>query len=127
MDVLIESTQDFEKDLKSLSDPERNIAIQKINDCAALFPEHQSNGYRKLRRICLPSGLSGYESSVFTLRVSQKLRVILAVDEDPIFDQFIFTLFRVVKRDEIEQVYRGIAESLYQEIRHHDRELATIS
>jgi len=126
MDVLIESTKKFEKDLKNLTNTERSITVKKINDCAALLPNHQFN-YRKLRRMPLSSALKGYESSLYTLKVSQKLRVILAVDEDPIFDQFILTLFRVVKWDEIDQVYQSIAESLYQEIRHHERELTEIS
>jgi hypothetical protein len=48
MDILIESTSRFEQDLSSMSEGEKDIAIQKINECAALFPEHKSNAYRKL-------------------------------------------------------------------------------
>lgn len=127
MDVLIESTKSFEKDLDKLSKDEKTITVKKINDCTSLFPDKKSDGYRKLRRIPLLSGLNGYDSSLYTLKVSQKLRVILAVDEDPIFGRVIFTLFRVVKHDDLEKAYQGIAESLYQEILHHDRETAQIS
>lgn len=127
MDVLIESTKSFEKDLDRLSKDERSVTVKKVNDCASLFPNHKSDGYRKLRRIPLLSGLNGYDSSLYTLKVSQKLRVILAVDEDPIFGQVIFTLFRVVKHDDLGKAYQGIAESLYQEILHYDREIAQIS
>ncbi|MEY2979149.1 MAG: hypothetical protein RLZZ435_3288 [Cyanobacteriota bacterium] len=127
VDVLIESTKSFEKDLDKLSGDEKIAAVTKINDCASLFPNQKSDGYRKLRRIPLSLGLNGYESSLYTLKVSQKLRVILTVDEDPIFGQVIFTLFRVVKHDDLDKTYRGIAESLYQEILHHDRETAQVS
>lgn len=128
MDVLIESTRSFEKDLGRLSNDEKAITVKKINDCASLFPTQKVDVYRKLRRLPLLSGLNGYESSLYTLKVSQKLRVILAVDEDPIFGQVIFTLFRVVKHDDLDKAYQGIAESLYQEIlHHHDRETAQIS
>lgn len=126
MDILIESTRNFEQDLERLSNEEKAITVKKINDCASLFPTQKVDVYRKLRRLSLLSGLNGYESSLCTLKVSQKLRVILAVDEDPIFGQVIFTLFRVVEHD-IDTVYRGIAESLYQDILHHDREPAQIS
>ncbi|MHC5934062.1 hypothetical protein [Nostoc sp.] len=126
MDVLIESTRRFEKDLAKLSEDEKATAIQKINDCASLFPTRKADVYRKLRRLPLLSDINGYESSVYTLRVSQKLRVILAVDEDPIFGQVIFTLFRVVKRDDLDKAYKGVAESLYQELVHDNREIAQI-
>ena len=127
MDVLIESTRNFEQDLERLSNEEKAITVKKINDCASLFPTQKVDVYRKLRRLPLVSGLNGYESSLYTLKVAQKLRVILTVDEDPIFGQVIFTLFRVVKHDDMDKAYRGIAESLYQEIHHHNREPAQIS
>jgi hypothetical protein len=126
VDVLIESTRGFEKDLAKLNEDEKATAIQKINDCASLFPTQKADVYRKLRRLRLLSDLNGYESSLYTLRVSQKLRVILAVDEDPIFGQVIFTLFRVVKHDDLDKAYQGVAESLYQELLHHNREIAQI-
>ncbi len=127
MDVLIESTRGFEKDLSKLSETEKAAVIQKINSCASLFPTQRANVYRKLRRLPLPSNLNGYESSLYTLRVSRTLRVIWAVDEDPIFGQVIFTLFRVVKHDDLDRVYHGVAESLYQDMFHHNLEAAQIS
>ncbi|MFN6562879.1 MAG: hypothetical protein RMY28_024240 [Nostoc sp. ChiSLP01] len=127
MDVLIESTRSFEKDIGSLSEEEKAAVVKKINDCASLFPTQKADVYRKLRRFPLPSDINGYESSLYTLKVSQKLRVILAVDEDPIFGQVIFTLFRVVKHDDLDKAYKGVAESLYQGLLHHNRETARIS
>jgi mRNA-degrading endonuclease RelE of RelBE toxin-antitoxin system len=127
VEILIESTKSFERDLDKLSKDERTITVKKINDCASLFPNNKSDGYRKLRRIPLFSELNGYDSSLYTLKISQKLRAILAVDEDPIFGQVIFTLFRVVKHDDLGKAYQGVAESLYQEILHHEREVAQIS
>jgi hypothetical protein len=127
VDILIESTRGFEKDLTKLSEDEKAAVIQKINDCASLFPTHKANFYRKLRRLRLPTNLNGYESSLYTLRVSRTLRVIWAVDEDPIFGQVIFTLFRVVKDDDLDRAYQGVAESLYQDLLHHNLATAQIS
>lgn len=127
MDVLIESTKSFETDLDKLSEDEKTTTVKQINDFASLFPNQKSDGYRKLQRIPLSLGLNGYNSSLYTLKVSQKLNVILAVDEDPIFGQVIFTLFRVVEQDDLGKAYPGIAESPYQEILHHDRETAQVS
>ena len=127
MDVLIESTRSFENDLGRLNDDEKAITISTINDCASLFPTQKVEVYRKLRQSSFGSGLNGYESSLYTLKVSQRLRAILAVDEDPIFGQVIFTLFRVVNPDDLDKAYQSTAESLYQEIGHPDRETAQIS
>jgi mRNA-degrading endonuclease RelE of RelBE toxin-antitoxin system len=127
MDVLIESTKSFEKDLDRLGKDEKAAAVKKINDCASLFPTQKADVYRQLHLLPLPSDLNGYESSLFTLRVSEKLRIILTIDEDPIFGQVIFTLFRVIKRDDLDKAYKSVAESLYQELLHHNQETAQIS
>lgn len=127
VDILIESTKGFENDLTKLSEDERAAAIQKINDCASLFPTQKANFYRKVRRLHLPLNLNGYESSLYALRISKTLRLILAVDEDPIFGQIIFTLFRVVKHDDLDRAYQGVAESLYQDMLHQNLATAQIS
>jgi mRNA-degrading endonuclease RelE of RelBE toxin-antitoxin system len=120
VDILIESTKKFEKDMTKLSEKQKAAVIQKINECASLFPHQKVNVYRKLRRLPLSLRFleNGYQSSLYTLRISKDLRVVLAVDEDPIFEQTIFTLFRAVRRKDIEKAYKGVAESLYQELRH---------
>lgn len=126
MDVLIEATRGFEKDLDRLSEDEKALAIQKINNCASLFPTQQAEVYNQLSRLPLVSDLNGYDSSLYTLKVSQELRLILAVDEDPIFGQVIFTLFRVVKHADLDKAYQSVAESLYQDFIRHNRETAQI-
>ena len=127
MDILIESTKKFEKDLRKLSEDQKAIVIKTINDCASLLPTQKAEVYQRLlRRLPLPANLNNYESSLYRLRV-RLLRVILTVDEDPIFGQVIFTLFRVVKVQDFEKAYKGVAESLYQELLHHSKETAEIS
>jgi mRNA-degrading endonuclease RelE of RelBE toxin-antitoxin system len=129
MDIKIESTKKFENDLSKLSEAERETVIKQINDCAELFFTHKASVYRKLRRLRLnlPSLANGYESSLYRLKVSQKLRVILTVDEDPIFGQIIFTLFRVIQHQDLYKAYESVAESLYQDVLHHDPESIKVS
>ena len=74
MDIVIESTSGFEKYLDQLGKDDKAITVKKINDCASLFPTQKKHVYRKLHRFPLLSGLNGYESSLYTLKVSQKLR-----------------------------------------------------
>jgi len=123
MDVVIDSTSRFEQDISSMSKDQKDLTIQKINDCAALFPEHKSNAYRKLRRLpFLPLNISGYDSSLYTMRISPELRIILTVDEDPIFGQMIFTLFRIANRNDFNKAYQGVVESLYKDLNHQTLE-----
>lgn len=126
IDVLIESKKGFEQELSSLSEDEKALTVQKINDCASLFQNQKAGHQCQLFHLPILSDLNGYESSLYTLKVSQELRVILAVDEDPIFGQVIFTLFRVVKQNDLDTAYKGVAEALYQELLDHKRETAPI-
>ena len=127
VDILIESTRGFEKDLAKLSEDEKAVVIQKINDSASLLPNQKADVYRKLRRLRLPLNINADESSLYTLTVSRTIRVIWAVDEDPIFGQVIFTLFRVVKHDDLDRAYQAVAESLYQDMLHNNLEATQIS
>ena len=115
MDILIESTRKFEKDLDRLSEENRAAVVEKINACTSLFPACAAEGYRKLHHLTLLLDFNDGESSLYTLELPQGMRAILSVDEDPIFDQIIFTLFRVVNHDELEKAYKDVAESLYQD------------
>lgn len=121
MDILIESTKKFEKDITQLNETEKTMVINAINHCSELFIEKKSILYRKLKRVPF-NELGKYSSSLYKLKVSRHLSIILTVDEDPIFQQVIFTLFRVVKQSDIEKAYRGIVESLYQGFLHTAQE-----
>lgn len=127
MNVLIESTKDFELDLAELNQDEKAATVQTINTCVNLFSTQQADQYRKLRRLQLPLSIDGYDFSLYILEVSQGLTVILTVDEDPIFEQIIFTLFRVVEQDDLDRAYQNVAKSLYQDLLTHDRKTAQIS
>ena len=128
MEVLIESTNQFEQDLEQLTEKDKLLVINKINYSAQLFVEHKSAFYQKLTHNPLSfSYISDYESSLYILKISQRLRVIITVDEDPIFEQTIFTLFRVVKSEDSEKAFVSIAESIYQDLKHRNQELLKVS
>jgi hypothetical protein len=127
MDILIESTHNFEKDLSSLTEGKKEIAIQEIERYAELFPTQKADVYRQLHQPSLSSFLDGYDSSLYTLKISEALNVILTVDEDPIFGQVIFTLFRAIQHDNLDKAYKSVAEALYQDFLHQDREIAKVS
>ena len=124
MDILIELTIGFEQNLGELAPDLNTVVMESVNNCGILFSGHKRLAYDRLQLLPLRSSLKDYDSSLYILNVLEKLNVILTVDEDPIFDQVIFTLFRVVQQDELNRAYQNIAESLYQELAQADREIA---
>ncbi|KAM3090755.1 hypothetical protein ACKFKG_28115 [Phormidesmis sp. 146-35] len=49
MDILIESTKSFEKDLDGLSEDDKATTVNKINECVSLFPTQKADVDRQLR------------------------------------------------------------------------------
>lgn len=128
MDILIESTNKFEQDLEKLTEKDKLFVINKINYYTQLFVEHKNAFYQKLNHNPLSfSYISDYESSLYILKISQRLRAIITVDEDPIFEQTIFTLFRVVKSEDTDKAFFSIAELIYQDIKHRNKGLLKVS
>lgn len=117
MEIKFDITRSFEKDLKKLGAREKDRVVAALDRYAAKFDSALDVSTQHIYRphkINMPEGL---ESSLYVLRVSPQIRVILTIEEDPLFDQKIITLFRVVKHDDMEQAFNSIAESLYQQFR----------
>ena len=117
MEIKFDITRPFEKDLKKLGAREKDRVVVAIDRYAATFDsvlDVSTQHIYRPHKINMPEGL---ESSLYVLRVSSQIRVILTIEEDPLFDQKIITLFRVVKHDDMERAFNSIAESLYQQFR----------
>ena len=85
MEILIESTQRFETSIAQLNQECKQSVIETINDCTQQFSKdkmHVYNNLDQLKNLALPNN---YQSSLYTLTISPNLRVILTIDEDPIF------------------------------------------
>jgi hypothetical protein len=85
-----------------------------------------------LRRRVFPwllynSSLKLSRFTLLPLKISQTLSVILTVDEDPIFGQIIFTLFRAIQHSNLDKAYKSVAEALYQDFLRQDQEIAKVS
>jgi hypothetical protein len=61
------------------------------------------------------------------MQISPESRIILTVDEDPIFDQVILTLFRVANRDDFNKAYQVVVESLYKDLLRQELEVVLAS
>ena|SRR3989338_8357238 len=115
MKLVFEATDKFEKDLRRLDPKNRDRIINKINASCSLLQNQPSVFFRLVYRPLIPYLAKGLKSSMYVLRVDSDIRVILTVDEDPIFEQIIMTLLRVVRHNDLDKAFRGIAEALYQQ------------
>lgn len=114
MELLYKSTRRFEKELSRLDGKERARVVKAVNAYGQALRMDPKCRYPHIYRLHTPVLKNGLESTLYTLRVGKDLRVILTTDEDPLFEQTIIALHSVVRHDEIDRAYRGIAESLYQ-------------
>ncbi|MEA5581513.1 hypothetical protein VB620_09190 [Nodularia harveyana UHCC-0300] len=115
MDILIESTKDFEQDLEQFSNTEKFKIIKKLNRYVELLGIDTKLFYKnstQLRNIRLNEN---YDSSIYSLRINQQIRIILTIDDDPIFDRTVITLFRAVKPEDAAKAYNSVAETIYQD------------
>ena len=114
-EVTIDYTKAYMKDLRKFTPQEKNKIDQKINRMVDLYLTHPEHFYQNIiklnRRI---PGADAMESSLYVYKLDRKIRLIFSIDEDPIFDQLLITLFRMVRPDNLEKAFRSIASSLYQ-------------
>ena len=117
MDVRVDIESKFDKDIKKLSQKENEIISKRINYLINIIREgdNVSSHIRKLPNVIFPNGIS---TSLHVFRVGMNLRILLTFEEDPLFDEFVLTLFRAVRKSDLELVYKGLAQSLYQSFLH---------
>lgn len=116
MNAEFDITRHFEKDLKHFSKENKNRITDSINEYAPNFDIEQGDPTHHIYQPCkiqLPEGL---DSSLYVLRVTPKIRVLLTIEDDPLFDRKLVTLIRVVNHDELDNAFNAVAESLYQSL-----------
>lgn len=115
MDIEFRSDKKFEKDMDKLEKKYREKVVKDINKIAKYAEMNRLDSiYKELHKVSNFSFLDDDNSSLYLYRVSNDLRIILLFDEDPLFDQVIVTLLRVVLRKDAEKTFKSIGESLYQ-------------
>lgn len=113
--VLFRASDAFEADVAGLPSRTRKLVVSAINANAMLLLKDRAKASEAFKRSCSVLLHGGLNSSLRELNVGRTLRVILAIDDDPIFGQVIVTLLRVVSESDKHQAYEGLIELLYSE------------
>jgi hypothetical protein len=107
------TTPGFRHDWEELS-PAGRIRVREALDCGYDLLREDRRGFFSKVFQPLPIRLKGgLGSSLYSLRVGRDIRLVMAVDDDPVFGQTLVTLFRVVGSDDLERAYRSTAKLLY--------------
>lgn len=127
MDILIESTKTFEQDIERFSNQEKFNIIKRMNRYFELLSIDKNLFYKSSEQLINIKLNHNYESSIYSLKICPRLRVILTIDDDPIFGTTLITLFRVVNADDASKAYYAVAESLYQDFTIQNQEVEVSS
>lgn len=120
--IRFESTKKFEKELEKFQSKEKNRIILKLNQYSQLLESDTGDFYKHAYQPVKLKLVGDNESSLYALRVGPDIRIIMTVDEDPLFDQVIITLLHVVRHSKLDKVFKGIAESIYQNALNSDND-----
>lgn len=116
MNLVFHSIETFEKDLQQFDTCLQEKIAQRVNEIAQAFIEDRRVFALQARKPYNLQLSNGFDSSLYSVVVEPDLRVILTVDDDPLFEQTIVTLLRVVKRPDLYNAYTAVAKSLYQNL-----------
>jgi len=106
-------TEPFDNDMKSLLPVLQKRIKKTINSISGSL----LNGKDKFTgRASMPHSFNlkdGLTSSLYLVEVGEGKKMIVAVDDDPIFDKLSLTLFRLVDNEKGDSVYKEIGQRLY--------------
>ena len=118
MEVRIDIEQHFEEDTNYLPPLENTMIEVGINMLVKLLgTEGDINPL--LAKINIADIYEDLDSSLRVFRIetveNDYLNILLSSENDPLFDQHILTLFRVVRDDEVAGVFKNLLETLSKE------------
>jgi mRNA-degrading endonuclease RelE of RelBE toxin-antitoxin system len=113
MELEFDIADDFDNDIQRLSKESRDKIVDHINLVAAslLNGRKEFNDNASVPYIFNLKG--GYHSSLYLLKADTHNRIVVAVDDDPIFDKKILTLYRLVDEHIAEKTYKEVGEKIY--------------
>lgn len=104
----------YSKDESSLTPSDREKSAARLN---FLGEKAKDDNVKHLlyrtKGLVFPETIDRKDSSLYMYSVSDNLCIILAYDDDPIFDRKIITLYRIVKKQDSRKAFNTTASLLY--------------
>lgn len=113
--ITIETTLTYSIDVKALQDEEKkeiDSSVEKLIRLSqgTVFPKCL---YRSRSHTFPNRSISPEKSTLYLYKASKRYRIILSFDDDPVFNQRLIRLFRVVPREQSVRCFKDVATLLY--------------
>lgn len=116
MDYKLIIEPEFEKALVRLGSSDSRSAMKKIQFLFALF-EKDRNAFRQyLYRPYIPMLPHGLTSTLYMLKLTQKIRAFATFDDDPLFEISYLKLHRLLVPDDFNRAFLNAAREIYSKI-----------
>jgi mRNA-degrading endonuclease RelE of RelBE toxin-antitoxin system len=104
---------EFREDLTRLSAEDRTSVAAALRRNYELLRNDRRSFFAKATQPYSIQLKGGLNSSLYSLRAGADLRLIMAVDDDPVFSRTLVTLFRAIRSDEVRRAFRLTADRIY--------------
>jgi hypothetical protein len=91
----LDTTAEYRRDLETLGSHERSEVTQKLTKLVQMFKRDRRAFFTHCYRPVKPHLPGNLTSTVWVLRVTPKIQILFAYDEDPLFDKLRFRLLRI--------------------------------
>jgi hypothetical protein len=91
----LDTTAEYLSDLEKLAPKERTDVTRKLGSFIQTFKKDRRAFFTHCYRPIKPHLPGNLTSTVWVLRVTPKIQVLFAYDEDPLFDTLKFSLLRI--------------------------------
>ena len=115
MNLLFNTTEDFENDLSNFEEATRSKITERVNLVAQAWIHDKETFARHARQPHAVTLENGYQSSLYVVQIQPEIYVLLTIEDDPIFDQVVATLLHVVERTRLDATFTALVEALYRD------------
>ena len=95
----LDTTAEYRRDLQKLEPKERSDVTKRLDRLIQTFKGDRRAFFTHCYRPIKPHLPGNLTSTVWVLRVTPKIQILFAHDEDPLFDTLKFSLLRVFNHD----------------------------
>ena len=117
MERQFDITAEFDYDLRQLPAADRSLIVRSLDYWGGRIDA--GSGEVPTQILFQPSNISSLndvEPSLYGMRIGERLRLILTVEHDPLFEQDVWTLIRAVPKAQFETAFQTAADLLYPQL-----------
>ena len=109
----LDTTAEYRRDLETLRPQEQSDVTRKLAKLIQMFKRDRRAFFTHCYRPVKPHLPGNLTSTVFVLRVTPKIQILFAYDEDPLFDTLKFSLLRIFNHHLRNGDFLGAAAQFY--------------